>query len=94
VRIKYFHRKITVFDATSILISMSSTPSQFGVDNVPFGIATSSQHPTPQVVSRFEDHVVFLAPLASAGIIAEETGMDLEKILSEVGLIKFNSHPF
>jgi fumarylacetoacetase len=39
--------------------------SHFGINNIPFGIASSTQHPTPQCVTRFEDSVVFLADIES-----------------------------
>lgn len=38
---------------------------QFGIDNIPFGVASSSQHPQPQCVSRFRDSVLFLGELSS-----------------------------
>lgn len=52
---------------------MTSTPgtclpgyaSHFGINNIPFGIASSTRHPTPQTVSRFEDTVIFLADIQS-----------------------------
>lgn len=36
----------------------------FGINNIPFGIASSKSHPSPQAVTRFEDTVIFLADLA------------------------------
>jgi len=52
---------------------MTSTPgvclpgyaSHFGINNIPFGIASSDLHPNPQCVSRFEDFVIFLADIPS-----------------------------
>ena len=38
--------------------------SHFGIDNIPFGIASSQAHPLPTVVSRFEDTVIFLVKLS------------------------------
>lgn len=35
----------------------------FGVRNIPFGIASSQQHPHPTCVSRYEDQVLFLSEL-------------------------------
>lgn len=40
---------------------MPGYASHFGLDNIPFGIASSTLHPTPQCVSRYEDSVIFLA---------------------------------
>lgn len=37
--------------------------SHFGLDNVPFGIASSERHPRPQCVTRYRDYVIFLASL-------------------------------
>ena len=37
--------------------------SHFGIDNIPFGIASSEAHPFPTPVSRFEDTIIFLAEL-------------------------------
>ena len=45
-----------------------STPAKqwhehFGLNNIPFGIASSKAHPRPQSVSRYENNVIFLADL-------------------------------
>lgn len=37
--------------------------SHFGIENIPFGIASSSKHTTSQAVTRFENKVIFLADL-------------------------------
>lgn len=37
--------------------------SHFGIDNIPFGVASSSSHPSPTCVSRFGDTVIFLVEL-------------------------------
>jgi hypothetical protein len=65
---------------------MSSTAEQFGIGNVPFGIATSIKHPSPQAVSRFGDSVIVLSDLVIAGIIIGVTDVNLQQILSEVRL--------
>jgi len=39
--------------------------SHFGINNIPFGIASSTTHPNPQCVSRFKDQVIFLADIPS-----------------------------
>jgi fumarylacetoacetase len=39
--------------------------SHFGINNIPFGIASSDLHPNPQCVTRFEDSVIFLADIPS-----------------------------
>lgn len=40
--------------------------SHFGLANIPFGIASSRIHPSPQSVTRYEDNVIFLADLHEA----------------------------
>ncbi|KAF2728089.1 hypothetical protein EJ04DRAFT_556981 [Polyplosphaeria fusca] len=45
----------------------SSYASHFGIDNIPYGIASSQTRPDPQCVTRINDDVVFLAEFASRG---------------------------
>ena len=40
--------------------------SHFGIENIPFGIASSEKHSSPQAVSRFENNVIFLADLVQS----------------------------
>ncbi|KAG9663373.1 hypothetical protein KCU69_g14553, partial [Aureobasidium melanogenum] len=40
--------------------------SHFGIENIPFGIASSSKHTSPQAVTRFENNVIFLADLVQS----------------------------
>jgi fumarylacetoacetase len=47
----------------------TSYASQFGINNIPYGIANSSHHPLPQCVTRINDEVIFLAELADDGIL-------------------------
>ena len=47
---------------------MPGYSSHFGLENIPFGIASSAQHTTPQCVSRHEDSVIFLAGLDLSNI--------------------------
>lgn len=37
--------------------------SHFGIENIPFGIASSENHKLPQAVSRIKDNVIFLRDL-------------------------------
>ena len=68
-----FQSSIFEFRNTLENIMTSLTPglclpgyaSHFGIANIPFGIASSQQHPTPQCVTRFEDTVIFLADISS-----------------------------
>ncbi|KAF9698766.1 hypothetical protein EKO04_003273 [Ascochyta lentis] len=39
--------------------------SHFGINNIPYGIASSSKRPRPQAATRIGDDVIFLAELAS-----------------------------
>jgi fumarylacetoacetase len=41
--------------------------SHFGVNNIPYGIASSAKHPNPQCTTRIGDNVIFLADLANQG---------------------------
>ncbi|KAK4986148.1 hypothetical protein LTR50_005520 [Elasticomyces elasticus] len=55
---------------------MAAYSDHFGINNIPFGIASSAQH-QPQCVSRIGNTVVFLAVLARAGLITTgETSLD------------------
>lgn len=39
--------------------------SHFGLNNIPFGVASSEQHSSPQCVTRYEDNIIFLADLSN-----------------------------
>lgn len=47
----------------------------FSIENIPFGIASSAEHPRKAVVTRFEDNVIFLDELVKidSHSISEET---------------------
>jgi len=55
----------------------------FSINNIPFGVASTSSHPTRSVVTRFEDNVIFLETLASAGTLSSISESTL-KTFSEV----------
>jgi fumarylacetoacetase len=55
----------TTMTSTTPGVCLPGYASHFGINNIPFGIASSTQHPTPQCVSRFEDTVIFLADIPS-----------------------------
>jgi fumarylacetoacetase len=40
--------------------------SHFGINNIPYGIASSSKRPKPQAVTRINDTVIFLSELSTA----------------------------
>ena len=56
----------------------------FGINNIPYGIASSSQHP-PGVVTRLQDSVVFLEPLARTGVLSHFS-RELREALGEVSV--------
>lgn len=50
----------------------SSDSAQFGINNVPYGIASSSKRPSPQAVTRINDSVIFLAELSSVTSLSSD----------------------
>jgi fumarylacetoacetase len=46
---------------------MADYTEEFGINNIPFGIASSSLLSSPQCVSRIGNSVIFLAKLAENG---------------------------
>ncbi|KAF7715703.1 Uncharacterized protein PECH_008531 [Penicillium ucsense] len=49
--------------------------SHFSLANIPFGVASSKSHPTPQCVTRLENNVIFLADLQRAGAFTGVAGL-------------------
>jgi fumarylacetoacetase len=45
--------------------------SHFSLANIPFGVASSNSHPSPQCVTRLENNIIFLADLQRTGVFAE-----------------------
>jgi fumarylacetoacetase len=45
--------------------------SHFSLANIPFGVASSNSHPSPQCVTRLENNVIFLADLQQTGVFAD-----------------------
>jgi fumarylacetoacetase len=39
--------------------------SHFGINNIPYGIGSSSKRPTPQAVTRIDDTIIFLSELSN-----------------------------
>lgn len=52
-----------------------SYAEHFSDRNIPFGIASSTTHPSPQAATRIGDSVVFLADLAAQGVFSEVPGL-------------------
>jgi hypothetical protein len=46
----------------------NSYAHHFSIANIPFGIASSSSHPTPAAVTRISNDVIFLDVLYEAGL--------------------------
>lgn len=78
-RLDSFTQQLQTHTMTSL---QSDFGSHFGIENIPFGIASSNKHTSPQAVTRFENKVIFLADLVqhvselqslSSGIFSEPT---------------------
>ncbi|GLI75221.1 hypothetical protein PoHVEF18_003474 [Penicillium ochrochloron] len=52
-------------------MASSDYQSHFSLANIPFGVASSNGHPSPQCVTRLENNVIFLADLQQAGVFAD-----------------------
>lgn len=66
--------------------------SHFGINNIPYGIASSSKRPQPQAVTRIGDDVIFLAELATHESFKSTTA-DLTTLLSQPTLNAFAAQP-
>ncbi|CAI6303859.1 unnamed protein product [Periconia digitata] len=66
--------------------------SHFGINNIPYGIASSSKRTSPQAVTRIGDEVVFLAELAEQAAF-ESISPPLIPIFSEQTLNTFAALP-
>jgi fumarylacetoacetase len=62
--------------------------SHFGVNNIPYGIASSARRPQPQAATRIGDDVIFLAELASHESF-KSISADLPNLFSQPTLNKF-----
>lgn len=49
--------------------------SHFSIANIPFGVASSNNHPEPQCVTRLENKVIFLGALQRSGLFAEVSSL-------------------
>lgn len=52
-------------------MTSSEYSSHFSIANIPFGVASSNNHPEPQCVTRLENQVIFLGVLQRSGLFAE-----------------------
>ncbi|KAL1957496.1 hypothetical protein VTO42DRAFT_5959 [Malbranchea cinnamomea] len=74
------------------MVSPHYHPEHFGINNIPFGVASLLSENAPQCVSRVGNKVIFLASLAKAGFFAA-IEQPLEEIFSEQTLNKFAALP-
>ncbi|KAJ5786444.1 uncharacterized protein N7503_011656 [Penicillium pulvis] len=51
-------------------MTSSEYSSHFSIANIPFGVASSNNHPEPQCVTRLENKVIFLGVLQRSGLFA------------------------
>ncbi|OAL06199.1 hypothetical protein IQ06DRAFT_362428 [Phaeosphaeriaceae sp. SRC1lsM3a] len=49
-----------------------SDSAQFGINNIPYGIASSTKRSSPQAVTRINDTVIFLAELSSVTALSSQ----------------------
>lgn len=70
----------------------SSYAHHFSERNIPFGVASSEQHPKPQAATRIQDQVIFLGTLAEAGFFKDVVDLPTE-VLSQQTLNQFASLP-
>ncbi|CAK7219726.1 hypothetical protein SBRCBS47491_003947 [Sporothrix bragantina] len=74
---------------------MTSTPDyagHFSDRNIPFGIASSATHPSPQAATRIGNSVIFLNDLAKDGLFASAAGLT-NGVLAESTLNSFAALP-
>ncbi|KAJ5775106.1 uncharacterized protein N7511_000117 [Penicillium nucicola] len=62
--------------------------NHFSLANIPFGIASSPKHPSPQCVTRLENTVIFLDVLQQSGVFVEVLGLP-ERVFSKSTLNEF-----
>ncbi|TPR08786.1 hypothetical protein CAN33_005925 [Aspergillus niger] len=69
-----------------------SYSDHFSIHNLPYGIASSPSHPTPQCATRLNNTVIFLSDLQSAGLFSSITSLP-DNIFSNTTLNPFSSLP-
>ena len=65
------------------IMPSDSYAHHFSLANIPFGIASSPNHPTPVAATRIGDNVIFLDKLCEAGFFEHVPGVSLE-VLTKV----------
>ncbi|KAJ5907154.1 uncharacterized protein N7473_004070 [Penicillium subrubescens] len=66
--------------------------SHFSLANIPFGVASSNSHPSPQCVTRLENNIIFLADLQRTGVFAEVASLP-EVIFEKSSLNEYAALP-
>ncbi|KAF3396434.1 Fumarylacetoacetase [Penicillium rolfsii] len=66
--------------------------SHFSLANIPFGVASSNSHPSPQCVTRLENNVIFLADLQRSGVFAQVASLP-EGIFEQSSLNEYAALP-
>jgi fumarylacetoacetase len=66
--------------------------NHFSLANIPFGIASSPKHLTPQCVTRLENTVIFLGDLQQSGLFVKVAGLP-EGVFSKSTLNEFAALP-
>lgn len=56
-------------------MASSSYAEHFSDRNIPFGIASSTTHPSPQAATRIGNTIIFLADLAAQGLFSSVSGL-------------------
>ncbi|PYH35594.1 Fumarylacetoacetase, partial [Aspergillus neoniger CBS 115656] len=69
-----------------------SYSDHFSIHNLPYGIASSPSHPTPQCATRLHNTVIFLSDLQSAGLFSSIPSLP-ENIFSNTTLNPFAALP-
>ncbi|GKZ33972.1 hypothetical protein AbraIFM66950_004103 [Aspergillus brasiliensis] len=73
-------------------MTSSTYADHFSIHNLPYGIASSPSHPTPQCATRLNNTVIFLSDLQSAGLFSSIPSLP-DNIFSNTTLNPFASLP-
>ncbi|KAG0237433.1 hypothetical protein BGW42_001009 [Actinomortierella wolfii] len=64
--------------------------SDFSIHNIPFGVISTTENPTPRVATRIGDYAVDLSVIAQAGLI-DVPGLDAKNVFAQPSLNLFMS---
>lgn len=65
---------------------------QFGLSNIPFGVVSTKDVPTPKIATRFHDQVVLLPNIIEKGLLPA-IGEEVKSALSKVRTIHYGDKP-